>query len=490
MDTYKENGLAPEPASEENEHIIPQQMQPDEEEVILVQNAPTEQPALEECSPEEPVLEVQDEGFYHGTGAGIKESTLAASQPPREKDASSTEPAQEPAPPKKPKRKNRGIGRAILKYSILSVLVLALVATGCGISISVMNQYWKAYNQTMLNNFEQQIQVLRQELDAYKKDSTGTVIIPNQGLTPAQIYEDNIDSVVAVNCVIRTTNSGQVYEAQTSGSGFVLSSDGYIVTNYHVIETATSISVIFADGRNMSAQLVGGDATNDIALLKVEANNLQPVKVGSSDDLCVGDQVIAIGNALGELSFSLTVGYISGTDRMIATDGSIMNMLQTDASINSGNSGGPLFNAWGEVVGITTAKYSGTTTTGASIEGISFAIPMDDVIGMLEDLRQYGYITGVYLGVMVQDIDPAVAEMYGFPVGAYVREVTPGYCADRAGLQARDIITNIGGYTIKNMSDLKRVLREFEAGDQTTICVWRSGRKLIFNIVFDEKPRT
>ena len=244
----------------------------------------------------------------------------------------------------------------------------------------------------------------------------------------------------------------------------------------------------FADGTQAQARIIGSDAINDIALLKIEASNLVPVTIGSSSELRVGDQVVAIGNALGELSFSLTAGYVSGIDRSISTDGSVINMIQTDASINSGNSGGPLFNSRGEVVGITTAKYSGTTSSGASIEGIGFAVPMDDVIGMLEDLRQYGYITGAYMGILVQDVDPVAAEMYGLPLGAYVLEPTPGYAAQRAGIQAKDIITNVGGYQISCMSDLTRALRNFKAGDEATVTVWRSGKWIPLIIVFDEKP--
>ena len=203
--------------------------------------------------------------------------------------------------------------------------------------------------------------------------------------------------------------------------------------------------------------------------------------------MAVGDQVVAIGNALGELSFSLTVGYISGIDRDVATDGSMMNMLQTDAAINSGNSGGPLFNARGEVIGINTAKYSGTTGSGASIEGISFAIPIDDVIGMLEDLRDFGYIKGVSMGVYVTDVDAATAEMYGLPMGVYIKEVLAGSPAQHAGLMAKDIITEIGGYEIENMNDLTRALRHFEAGQTATVTVWRSGIEHVLQITFAEK---
>ena len=197
--------------------------------------------------------------------------------------------------------------------------------------------------------------------------------------------------------------------------------------------------------------------------------------------------MVAIGNALGTLSFSLTVGNISGIDREITTEGTILNMLQTDTAINSGNSGGPLFNAKGEVIGITTAKYSGTTSSGASIEGISFAIPMDDVIGMIRDLRDHGYVTGPYLGVVVGDVDPA-AHAYGVPAGAFIREVSPGYCAEKAGLQAGDIIIKMGDYEVTGLNSLSRTLRNFKAGDTVTLLVWRSGAKLELTVTFDEKP--
>ena len=494
MDNFEEKNISPETSPEESKLSLQQQL----EAVFMPPSGSSAEAAPVQVG-EDPEAEVtrseqtrenpsENDGFYHGIGTGAKEETLTVGE---NFSAAETQPdpaTTEPVKNIKRNRKKRGIGKIILKYSVLSLLVLALVATGCGISIAIMNQHWKAYNQLMLQNFDAQIQVMREELEAYRNEKADIVIVPTEGLSPSQIYDQNIQSVVAVNCLVRSTSNGQVYEGQASGSGFVLSADGYIVTNFHVIETATSVSIVFADGKSLQAQYVGGDQTNDIAVLKVEATNLQPVKIGKSSKLQVGDQVVAIGNALGELNFSLTAGYVSGTDRSISTDGSIINMIQTDAAINSGNSGGPLFNAYGEVVGITSAKYSGTTPSGATIEGIGFAIPMDDVIDMLEDLRQYGYITGAYLGVMVQDMDPTVAATYGFPMGAYVREVTPGYAAQRAGVMAKDIITNIGGHKIESMNDLKRVLRGYDAGDKTTICVWRSGRQIVLNIVFDEKP--
>lgn len=457
MDTYEDNPTIPQPEPEDNTPCQPE----------------TVAPAAEEPT----------DGFYHG--AGVQEVTYIASEPAQQASPA-TEP--EPLPRVKTKRKKRGLGKKILKYTVASVLIIALVSAACGVSIVVTNRHWQVYNQRLMQSFEEQMQVLRQQLEAYRKEDSTLVIVPTEGMTPSQIYQKNINSVVAVNSTVRTTENGKVYEGVSAGSGFVFSSDGFIVTNHHVIEGSTSVHVTFADGTQAQARIIGSDAINDIALLKIEASNLVPVTIGSSSELRVGDQVVAIGNALGELSFSLTAGYVSGIDRSISTDGSVINMIQTDASINSGNSGGPLFNSRGEVVGITTAKYSGTTSSGASIEGIGFAVPMDDVIGMLEDLRQYGYITGAYMGILVQDVDPVAAEMYGLPLGAYVLEPTPGYAAQRAGIQAKDIITNVGGYQISCMSDLTRALRNFKAGDEATVTVWRSGKWIPLIIVFDEKP--
>ena len=197
---------------------------------------------------------------------------------------------------------------------------------------------------------------------------------------------------------------------------------------------------------------------------------------------------MAIGNPLGELTSTMTAGYVSAKNRDVTTDGMTINMIQTDAAINSGNSGGPLFNMKGEVVGITTAKYSGSSSSGATIEGIGFAIPINDVIGMVDDLMNYGYITGAYLGVLVSNMDEATAPYYGFPVGVYIQEVTPGYCAETAGLQAKDIIVKLGDYPVSNLTDLTRALRNFKAGDTTEITVYRGGAELVLSITLDEKP--
>ena len=379
------------------------------------------------------------------------------------------------------------------KSLVISVLVAAI---SCGLTAAGVNAYWKDRNSSLTRSFDEKLAVLRQELEQSKPGSDGNTSSGSPGpsveggLTPAQVYARNVESVVALECTVTQEYFGQTVSGVTSGSGFVLTADGYIVSNYHVVADVSSIKVTFNDGTEYSAKFVGGDESNDIALVKVEAADLRPVEIGSSDALIVGDQVAAVGNPLGELAATLTVGYISAKDRIVATDGTQINMLQTDAAINPGNSGGPLFNMLGQVIGITTAKYSGTTESGATIEGIGFAIPMDDVYGMLEDLRQYGYITGAYMGVSVSDVDPDVAQAYGLPMGTLVRAVEDGSCAHRGGIKTSDIIVNLGGYEVKNLNDLSRALRKFSAGDEVTVTVHRGGELVQLTLVLDEKPQS
>lgn len=400
-------------------------------------------------------------------------------------------PAPAPAPAAEPlpteTKKKGGFWKTVLISSVVAAICCSITAVGVSV-------FWQSRTNALTVSFDEKMDVLREEMDKNSHIGSGDSVSGSPGatveggLTPAQVYAKNVDSVVAIECIITEEYYGQLMEGMTSGSGFVLTSDGYIVSNYHVVEGATSITVILNDSTQYDATYVGGDPANDIALLKVEATNLKNVKLGSSDALIVGDQVAAIGNPLGELASTLTVGYISAKDRIVTTDGTQINMLQTDAAINPGNSGGPLFNMKGEVIGITSAKYSGLTESGATIEGIGFAIPMDDVTGMLDDLRIYGYITGAYLGVSVSNVDADIAQMYGVPLGALVRAVSAGSCAQKGGIQARDIITNLGGHKIENLNDLTRALRRFEAGEKVTVTVYRGGNQVQLSITLDAKP--
>ena len=424
--------------------------------------------------------------------------TEEAPQPPQEP---LFERPEEPVPEEKPKKK--GKAKKIVLTVTAAVLVIAMIFGGCMTTAWFMDSYWQqrllsangriTEADKQIDKLLSEIQRLEEEIKSNSftgngNSVSGTPNVNGDGLTPGQVYAQNVDAVVAISCTIVQEGFGQTTQGSSSGTGFIITEDDYVVTNYHVVEGANKVTVTTHSGKNFIASLVGYDKTNDIALLKVEAKGLKAAKLGSSSDLIVGDQVVAIGNALGELGSSLTVGYISGKDRTVSTDGSIINMLQTDAAINPGNSGGPLFNMKGEVIGITTAKYSGTTSSGASIEGLGFAIPIDDVAKKLQDLAQFGYVTGAYLGVSVMDMDTTVLDAYGFPRGAYVAEVVVGNCAQKAGVRAKDMIIAVGDYKVDSVNGLTRALQNFKGGDKTTITVWRAGAEIVLDIVLDEKP--
>ncbi len=389
------------------------------------------------------------------------------------------------------KRRSDGAGKKILA----ALLSAALVIGSCAVTATLVNDRWEKQMQTQQTQISAQIAALQEQIRELEKAQTGVSISGSPmasqgGLSPSQVYAMNVNSVVAISNQTTTNIFGQVSETAASGTGFVLSADGYILSNYHVVEGARKLTVITYMGDEYEAKLVGYDEMNDVAILKVEATGLDAVTIGSSDDLIVGDQVVAIGNPLGELTSSLTVGYISAKDRTINTDGSLINMMQTDAAINPGNSGGPLFNMKGEVIGITTAKYSGSTGSGASIEGIGFAIPIADAIAMTEDLIAHGYLTNqAYLGVTVRDVGSDISAMYSLPLGSYVQSVTPGSCAETAGIQPKDIIIRVGGYTVEGNSTLQNALRKFKAGDTTTVTVYRAGAEVELTITFDERPQ-
>ena len=239
-------------------------------------------------------------------------------------------------------------------------------------------------------------------------------------------------------------------------------------------------------GASYNAKIVGYDESNDLAVLKIEATGLSPVVLGSSEKLNVGDTVLAIGNPLGELTFSLTTGVVSALNREVTfSGGTVMDLLQTDCAINSGNSGGALFNLYGEVVGITNAKYSGSSSSGASIDNIAFAIPIDSVRAIVESIIEKGYYAKPVIGVSVTDVDENSRQL-GIPAGAWVKEVTAGGAAEAAGIQANDVITAINGTEISGVSDLKRILAKASAGDELSLVIWRKNQSLTLTVVVRE----
>lgn len=306
-------------------------------------------------------------------------------------------------------------------------------------------------------------------------------------MTPAEVYAENVNSTVGITTQVTTNFWGYTTQSAASGSGFIYSADGYIITNYHVIESASSIKVTLYDGKSYDAQLVGYDESNDVAVLKIDAKNLTPVTIGDSDNLNVGDSVIAIGNPLGELTFSLTSGAVSALDREVTMSNNVtMELIQTDCAINSGNSGGALFNLYGEVIGITNAKYSGSSGSGASIDNIGFAIPINSVRSIVDSIIEKGYVAKPYIGVMVSDVsDEAIS--YGTPAGAAVVSVTEGGPAEKAGLQANDIITAVDGKEISGKSGLSSIIADCAAGDKLTLSVYRQGQTLTVTVTVGEQ---
>lgn len=370
-------------------------------------------------------------------------------------------------------------GLKIFLKIIAAVLAVCFVIGCCGATAVLSGYYWRnrmnhmnADLQGKIDNLQAQVSVLEKTQIIIPENENGEAVT----MTPTQLYAVAVRGVVAVST------------GSSFGTGFFISSDGYIVTNYHVVEDASSIKIATYVEKQYTAKLVGYDNANDLALLKIDAKDMPYLEIGSSN-VNVGDQVVTIGNPLGELTNSLTIGYISAKNRVVVSEGNKINMLQIDATINSGNSGGPLLNMQGQVIGITSAKYSGTTSSGTMVEGIGFAIPMDDVTGILADLKEYGYVNTPYLGVAVRDVENSVIQSYGLPSGAYVDSVVAGVSAARAGVKAKDIIVAVGEHKVTSVTDLTRALRNFKAGDTTTITVYRAGAELQLSITLDEKPR-
>ena len=312
-------------------------------------------------------------------------------------------------------------------------------------------------------------------------------------MTPQDVYENYVNAVVLVyNQGTTSTYWGQT-ESRSSGSGMIISKDGYVLTNNHVVSGAEKLTVMTTSGEEYDATVIGADEVNDVALLKIEGSEDFPtVSIGNSDNIEVGQQVCAIGNPLGELTNTLTVGYVSALDREISesSTGTTINMFQTDCAINSGNSGGPIFDMNGNVVGITTAKYSSSGySNSASVEGIGFCIPINDAMSIVNDLMQYGYVKGrVSMGVSVRAMDNTVAQYYNLPTGVYVADVTSGSAADNAGIQKGDLICAIDGDETTSVAALKQKLKDYTPGDTATVSIYRTetGDKLDVTITFDE----
>ena len=384
---------------------------------------------------------------------------------------------QQPVQEMKPVKKNR-VGMKLTALALCCALLGG--AVGGGIVWGVSNSGEE--DSTTINVSDRTVsQVAVNKVDGQTE------------MSDAEVYAANVNSVVSIN-VTGTSGTnwfGQPVQTASAGSGFILTSDGYIVTNYHVVGDAQTIQVTLYSGDTYDAQYVGGDEDYDIAVIKIEATGLQAVTLGNSEELNVGDHVLAIGNPLGELTFSMSGGMVSSVNRTINVDGTPFNMIQTDTSINPGNSGGPLLNSYGEVVGIVSAKYSSTGSNGETAEGLGFAIPINDVSSMIQDIMTNGYVSNrAYLGATIGTLNASMAQQYRYDIteGAFVYSVEDGGPADQAGLQLGDVITAIDDTEITSLDDLTAARKSYTAGDTCTLTVYRQGETITLQLTWGAAP--
>ena len=381
-----------------------------------------------------------------------------------------------PQPQKKKKKKQPWV-------TVLVIALCCLLSGAMGAGGVLLTQHIQA----------QQVEEIPEEnvshvLQGIRENSVIEIVEIDTGkqMTPAEVYAANVNSTVGITTSVTTNFWGYQSTSAASGSGFIISDDGYILTNFHVIEDSDSISVSMYNGASFDATLIGYDESNDIAVLKIEAEGLSPVILGDSDNLNVGDSVIAIGNPLGELTFTLTSGAISAKDREVTLSGNVtMNLLQTDCAINSGNSGGALFNLYGEVIGVTNAKYSSSSSSEASIDNIGFAIPINSIVSIVESIIEKGYISKPYIGISVLDVS-AETQQYGIPAGAAVQAVTQDGPAAQAGLQKGDVITAVDG-TAMTSKELVSYIGEASVGQEMVFSIYRQDENLEITVYVGEQ---
>jgi len=389
-------------------------------------------------------------------------------------------------PPKKVKEKKKG-GMGKFIAACLICAILGGVGGGAIVATQLPDSATTNYNGSKLNISDSDS----------SETQTASPVAAGSTMTGSQIYSLGCAQAVGISTEITYTNYfGMQSKSAVSGSGFIVTSDGYIVTNYHVIADAYTqnyaVSVMLYNGDKFDAKIVGVEESSDIAVLKIDATGLSAATLGDSDNLQVGETVYAIGNPLGELSFTMTSGMVSALDRDITTQDSTTgqtttnNMFQIDAAVNEGNSGGPVYNEKGEVVGIVTAKYSDT-----GVEGLGFAIPINDVTDIVDQLITNGYVSGkANFGITVTTVDSTVAQYYNMVEGAYVYSVEQGSCSDKAGLKVGDIITAINDVTVKSSSELTNEKKNYKAGDVVKLKVYRQGEYIDLTVTLDEDVPT
>lgn len=382
------------------------------------------------------------------------------------------EPNTEPAKPAKKERRTLRIVALILAVAVLSGL--------CGFGGAAL---FRGTNRGTITLQQSN----RQPSAVSVKHVNGKTL-----MTPAEVYASTVNAAVSINSTSRSTNFfGQSVPTASSGSGFIITADGYIVTNQHVVSGASEVKVTLYNGETYTARVIGGDSDYDVAVIKIEAKDLTPVVLGDSAKVNVGDSVLAIGNPLGELTFSMSQGIVSCCNRAINVDGTPFNMIQIDAGINPGNSGGPLMNLYGEVVGIVSAKYSSYSNT--AVESLGFAIPISDVQAIISDIVENGSVTNkAYMAITAGTMTSEMAAQYNIDLtsGVFVYSVEKGGAGDKAGLRLGDIITKMDKTEISDYNDLTAAKKNYRAGDTVTLTIYRTGEYITTQLTFDVQPAT
>ena len=421
---------------------------------------------------------IDSDGYYHRSFT-------------EHRPAAHTAPQREAKPQReeKAKEKKSGSSKGVIAALMVGCILLSGIA-GFGGSM-------------LANNMNNTGSTAATDASAYESVSDQLVVhkvnVVNSSETTGELVDKSTDeitrlvadSVVEITTEVVQTNGyyGQ-YIAQGAGSGVIISTDGYIVTNNHVIEDTSNITVTLRSGESYDAELIGTDSDEDIALLKIDATDLTTAIFGDSADLEVGDKSIIIGNPLGTLGGSVTEGIVSALDRSIVIDGKTMHLMQTDAAINPGNSGGGMFNGQGELVGIVVAKSGGTTSSGSTIDNIGFVIPINNVLNILGDLKQYGYVRGkADTGMSFVDITNQMYAWYYYgssSTGVYISSVDRGSNAAEAGFKSGDRVISVDGKSVSSASDVTSIISEHSAGDTITFEIERSGRTGTIDLTLEE----
>lgn len=422
-------------------------------------------------------------------------------------------------PNKKPKKKHTGLKVAAF------VLAMVLVSGGSiGVYEGIRSSNADNSSSIVASNDSSAAESSTGDSSSSKKSDSSQSWIQlastNGSMSVADIVKKVTPSVVGVQSTFSSSNGSNNnpmngyggffgYGSQGNngsqgmtgvGTGIIMSKDGYIVTNAHVIYDdeygygeASSVQIQMSDEETTyDARIVAYDKEADIAVLKIDADNLTPAEFGDSSSCEVGEMVVAIGNPLGlQFQNTVTCGIISALDRKVTINDNTMTLIQTDTAINNGNSGGPLINSSGQVIGINSAKMSSTYSGEATVEGIGFAIPMSEAKSIVDDLINYGYVTGrPQLGISCQDVTEAVSQAYNIPVGAYIFSVTAGGAADQAGLQPGDVITGIQDQTISTTEELNAVKNQYKAGDTISLTYVRAGETKKVDVTLAEVQQT